>query len=116
MLGAGAALVALALVAFLWRSDSSDNQCRNGLVPRQAFRGDRVCVTNAVREQTIADNIAAPSRTLPNGLCISGYVWRRANPDDHVCVTRAAREQAQADNQAALLSTPPPVPRGRPGE
>jgi DNA-binding winged helix-turn-helix (wHTH) protein len=101
LFGAGATLVALAFVALLSRWVFNDNQCPNGLVPRQAFHGDRVCVTKAVHEQTIADNIAAPSRTLPNGLCMRGYVWRRANPDDHVCVTRAAREQAQSDNQAA---------------
>jgi DNA-binding winged helix-turn-helix (wHTH) protein len=101
LFGAGATLVTVAFVALLSRWVFSDNPCQNGLVPRQAFRGDRVCVTPAVRAQTIADNIAAPSRTLPSGLCMRGYVWRRANPDDHVCVTRAAREQAQSDNQAA---------------
>src|SRR5262249_26227489 len=73
MFGVGAALVVLVVVAILSRSVSSDNQCQNGLVPRQAFQGDRVCVSHAAREQTIADNIAAPSRTMPNGLCIAGY-------------------------------------------
>jgi hypothetical protein len=72
-----------------------------GLVPREAFRGDTVCVEPRVHDQTIADNIAAPSRTLPNGLCVRGYLWRRANPDDHVCVLPATREQAQIDNQRA---------------
>jgi hypothetical protein len=79
----------------------SDNPiaCGNGLVPREAFRGDRVCVAQAAHDQTIADNIAAPSRTLPNGLCVRGYLWRRANPDDHVCVLPATREQTQSDNR-----------------
>jgi hypothetical protein len=72
-----------------------------GLVPREAFRGDTVCVEPRVHDQTIADNIAAPSRTLPNGLCVRGYLWRRANPDDHVCVLPATREQSQIDNQRA---------------
>jgi len=85
------------------RSDTPDTpaRCADGLVPREAFRDDRVCVTQAVHEQTIADNIAAPSRTLPNGLCMPGYLWRRANPSDHVCVTPPARAQAQSDNSRA---------------
>jgi hypothetical protein len=73
----------------------------SGLVPREAFRGDTVCVDRGVHDQTIADNLAAPSHTLPNGLCIKGYLWRRANPDDHVCVLPASREQAQIDNKRA---------------
>ena len=81
------------------RPAQSDVPCRIGLVPRDAFRGDRVCVSPAVHDQTIADNIAAPSRTLANGLCVRGYVWRRANPDDHVCVLPATREQTQSDNR-----------------
>jgi len=80
------------------------------LVARDAFAGDGVCVPPRIRAQA-ADNIAAPSRALPNGLCIPGYVWRRANPDDHVCVTRATREQTQSDNQAEPLPTPPLAPR-----
>ncbi len=116
LLGAGAALVAVAVVAVVWKGVSGGNPCQNGLVPREAFADDRVCVTAVVREQTIADNTAAPSRTEANGLCIRGYVWREANPADHVCVTPATRKQTQSDNRAVSLSTPPLVPRGQPGE
>jgi hypothetical protein len=55
-----------------------------------------------VRDQTIADNSAAPSHTNPEGLCVQGYVWRRAIPSDHVCVTPASRAQAQSDNGAGV--------------
>jgi len=79
----------------------SDNPqpCGNGLVPRDAFRGDGVCVTQAVHDQAIADNIAAPSRTLSSGLCVRGYLWRRARTEDHTCVLPATREETQLDNQ-----------------
>lgn len=78
---------------------NNPHQCANGLVPRDAFRGDPVCVGGAVHEQTIADNVAAPSRVNPNGSCIAGYVWREANANDHVCVPPATREQTWADNR-----------------
>jgi DNA-binding winged helix-turn-helix (wHTH) protein len=116
LLGAGATLVAVAVVAVVWKGVSGGNPCQNGLVPRAAFPNDRVCVTAVVREQTIADNAAAPSRTQANGLCIRGYVWREANPLDHICVTPATRRQTQSDNRAVSPSTAPPVTRGQPGE
>jgi hypothetical protein len=91
-------------------------------VRRDAFRGDEVCVAQVVHDQTIADNIAAPSHTLPNGLCVRGYLWRRANPDDHVCVLPASREQTQIDNKRACpggncnVAVPAPVTTvSRPG-
>ena len=79
----------------------SPAKCEDGLERRDAFRGDEVCVTRAVHDQTIADNAAAPSRTLPNGLCVKGYVWRRARAEDHVCVLPDTRAQTQLDNQRA---------------
>jgi hypothetical protein len=74
-------------------------KCDTGLVPRDAYRSDPVCVAPIVRDRTIADNIASPSRTQPNGSCIAGYVWREANSDDHVCVLPATREQTWSDNK-----------------
>jgi hypothetical protein len=78
---------------------STTGQCTNGLVRRDAFRGDEVCVTKVVHDQTIADNIAAPSRTNPDGGCIAGYVWREASADDHVCVLPATRTQTWTTNR-----------------
>jgi len=88
------------------------DRCPGGLVRRDAFDGDRVCVTGAVHDQTVADNAAAPSRTLPNGLCVKGYVWRRARPEDHVCVTPDTRAQTQSDNQRAAAQVQQPVREG----
>jgi DNA-binding winged helix-turn-helix (wHTH) protein len=113
LFGAGAALVAAAVAVVLWRGVSGGDPCQNGLVLREAFRDDRICVSAVVRGQTIADNIAAPSRTLPDGTCMRGYVWREANAGDRVCVTPATRKQTESENKAA---SPPLVPRGRPGE
>jgi DNA-binding winged helix-turn-helix (wHTH) protein len=81
-------------------------QCGPGLVPREAFVGDRVCASSAVHDQTIADNITAPSRTLPNGLCIPDYVWRRAIPGDRVCVTTTTRDRTRSDNMTGTSSGP----------
>jgi hypothetical protein len=75
-------------------------QCLPGYVWRTARASDLVCVTPATRQQTLADNAAAPGRTLPNGYCVSGYVWRNAFNGDGVCVTPATRSQAQDDNAA----------------
>ena len=41
------------------------NACISGYVWREAFAGDYVCVTSAVRSQVAADNAAAPSHTWP---------------------------------------------------
>jgi hypothetical protein len=78
---------------------SNAGGCANGLVRRDAFRGDEVCVTQAVHDLTIADNNAAPARTRPGGGCIPGYVWREASTDDHVCVLPPTRTQTRTDNQ-----------------
>jgi len=82
-------------------------RCLQGWVWREAYPGDKVCVTGAIRSQAAADNAAAASRRNPNGgpfgpdTCIQGYVWREARPTDHVCVTPATRTQAAQDNAAA---------------
>jgi hypothetical protein len=81
------------------RPAESDAPCGIGLLPREAFQSDRVCVTLAVHDQTIADNIAAPSRTKPDGSCVQGYVWREARASDHICVLPATRTQTWSDNR-----------------
>jgi hypothetical protein len=81
---------------------SGPGPCPAGFVLREAYAGDRICVSPGVREQTITDNSAAPSHTNPEGLCTQGYVWRRAIPSDHVCVTPASRAQAQSDNRTGV--------------
>ena len=83
------------------RSDNPE-QCANGLVPREAFRGDRVCVPTWVRDQAVEDNNAAPSRVDPEGGCVKGYVWREAKPGDHVCVTPPTRARTRSDNRNAI--------------
>jgi hypothetical protein len=81
--------------------------CVQGYVWREAFAGDRVCVTAAIRLQVAQDNKLAASRRSPNGgpygadTCLAGFVWREAGPSDHVCVPAADRQQALLDNQAA---------------
>ena len=95
--------------------------CRTGFVWREAFAGDRVCVTPETRAQAAADNAAAPDRR-ENGAygvdtCIAGYVWRGARDSDHVCVTPAVRSATAEDNQAARgrnASGAPGVPAGPP--
>ena len=81
--------------------------CIPGYVWREAFPGDRICVTAATRQQVLRDNQLAASRRSPNGgpygadTCVAGFVWREARPSDHVCVPPADRQQAAMDNQAA---------------
>jgi hypothetical protein len=87
--------------------------CKPGFVWRQAIPADHVCVTPQTRQQTAADNAAAPSRTntqisVPRGqgyLCLQGFVWRQAVPTDYICVLPQARAQAAADNAAAPSRT-----------
>ena len=80
--------------------------CLQGFVWRNAFRGDRVCVTPDVRNQVAADNAQAASRRSPNGgpygpdTCRQGFVWREASAQDHVCVNPQARSQTAGDNNA----------------
>jgi|GEM_PF-1632818 len=88
------------------QADYGPDTCVIGFVWREAFDGDRVCVTSATRTQTARDNSLANSRRNPNGgpygpdTCLQGFVWRDANSGgvDHVCVTPDVRSQAAADN------------------
>ena len=77
--------------------------CRQGYVWREAFPGDRVCVTPGTRTQAASDNSQASSRRVPGGsdTCRQGYVWREARPSDHVCVTPQVRTQTASDNRQA---------------
>ncbi len=81
--------------------------CRSGYVWREAFPGDRVCVTPETRTQAAQDNSQANDRREPGGgawgpnTCKSGYVWREAGPDDVVCVTPEVRDQTRRDNAEA---------------
>ena len=95
--------IILALAAYSSLPAQADDRCQQGYVWREAFSGDHVCVTPAVRQQAADDNSQAAARNDPQrpGFCIQGYVWREANANDHVCVTPATRAQAQADNKAA---------------
>lgn len=89
------------------------DQCLPGYVWREAFTGDRVCVTPEVRKQTALDNRLAASRRSPTGgaygpdTCLQGFVWREASPTDHVCVTGTTRDQARRDNAAAASRRDP---------
>jgi hypothetical protein len=78
----------------------SSGSCKPGLVLREAYAGDQVCVTPQVHAQASADNRAAARRQVPSGRCIAGYVWRQADPRDHVCVTPQTRAQVTKDNAA----------------
>jgi hypothetical protein len=84
--------------------------CPSRNVPREAYPGDRLCVSPEVHDQTIADNNAAPSRTNPNGNCVQGYVWREAIPSDHICVKPATRAQTQSDNRKGVQMQGPMSP------
>jgi hypothetical protein len=59
-------------------------RCAPGLVWRERFEGDSVCVPPDQRFK------------LANGTCRSGYVWRDSFPGDGVCVTPAQRAKAKA--------------------
>ena len=83
------------------------DQCKPGLVWRDAFTNDHVCVTGAERSQALADNQLAPQRVLANGYCRPGFVWREANPSDHVCVTGATRSQVSTQNNLATQNVDP---------
>ncbi|MGH7846980.1 MAG: hypothetical protein ACREQW_17695 [Candidatus Binatia bacterium] len=84
--------------------------CVAAYVRREAFPGDRVCVTVETRAQAMRDNIQAPSRRNPLGphgldSCIEGYVWREAFPGDRVCVTPETRALTARDNSEAVNRT-----------
>ncbi len=87
-------------------------QCLPGFVWREAYSGDKVCVTPDVRTQAAADNAQAQARKVPNGpygpdTCMQGFVWRETVPSDHVCVTGSVRAQAATDDAQALARRDP---------
>lgn len=101
-----AGLAGVALVTPAFASPLSD-ACIEGYVWREAYPGDRVCVTPETRAQAVEDNRRAVERRAPGGgaygpdTCKPGFVWREARPDDHVCVTPEVRTQTARDNSLA---------------
>jgi hypothetical protein len=82
--------------------------CRTGYLWRNAFSGDKVCVTPTQQGQAEAENAAGPGLIKTDGFCDPGYVWRQAIPTDHVCVTPSERSDATNENAAAPSHTLPP--------
>jgi hypothetical protein len=85
-------------------------QCVSGLVWRDNFDGDSLCVKPDERHR------------LADGTCRSGYVWRDSFNGDKVCVTPAQRTAAKAQKRrdelgelknrpgaAAIVVKPPPA-------
>ncbi len=75
---------------------------------RGAIPNDRVCVSQARRDQVLADNAAKESRKLYNNLgdryyleCVPPYVYRLATGIDRVCVTPATAAETATENQQA---------------
>lgn len=84
------------------------DQCKPGYVWREAFAGDRACVSGSVRAQAADDNRQAPQRREPNtDICKPGFVWREAGPGDHVCVTGLTRSQIAQQNREARGNVDP---------
>lgn len=79
--------------------------CKPGYVWREAFYGDKVCVTPSDRDAIMSENANAYWRTSSSGnprWCYSGYVWREARPTDYVCVPPASRDRERSNNAAAV--------------
>ena len=94
------------------KCSSGPDQCKAGMVWRDAFANDHVCVTPAARTQAAKDNVEASKRRNPSGAygpntCIAGYVWREASPADQVCVGGAERDQARTQNSQAPANVDP---------
>ena len=81
--------------------------CKPGLVWREAYFGDNVCVSRPERDEALAQNANAERNRRPGGgaygtnTCRDGYVWRVANAEDVVCVTPFERQKAAEQNAAA---------------
>jgi hypothetical protein len=79
--------------------------CKAGFVWREAFSGDKVCVTPTDRDTARSENANAWWRTTGTGnpaWCVSGYVWREARPTDYVCVPPASRDRERSNDAAAV--------------
>lgn len=98
------ALVALLVLACGCRVAlaASTAQCRPGLVWREAFPGDVVCVTPEVRDRTATENAEA---SLHVAYCKPGYVQRNAARGDRTCVTREEHDLAASENALSLGRT-----------
>ena len=117
-----AVVLSVAGLSIAWPARAQEPApCRDGLVPREAFPGDRLCVSPQTHAQVLQDNGLAASRREPGGgaygpnTCRAGFVWRAARPDDLVCVTPEIRSQTASDNAAsagaaALTPAPPQKP------
>ena len=91
--------------------------CKAGFVWREAFSGDKVCVTPTDRDAVRSENANAWWRTSGSGnpaWCVSGYVWREARPTDYACVPPASRDRERSNNAAAVqrLEDASQTPRG----
>lgn len=99
-----ACMAFLALLCGAARADcpSGEDQCLPGLVWREAFPGDHVCVPGASRTRAAADNARAPRRTVRGSdLCRHGFVWRDAEPGDKICTTGTVRARSAQENRLA---------------
>jgi WD40 repeat protein len=87
-------------------------RCDKGVVPRNAFAGDPLCVAPARREQVAQDNAQRSARVSPTDrtygpeTCEQGYVWREADRPlrgdaftDRACVTPAERNRAAVEGR-----------------
>jgi hypothetical protein len=81
---------------------SGPDTCQQQYVWRDAYPGDHVCVSPAMRDHAVTDNEQADSHRDPGDpdSCLPGFVWRGTTPDDHVCVAPQTRLQVQSDNKA----------------
>jgi hypothetical protein len=78
---------------------TSAKPCRPGLVWRDRFDGDAVCVTPAERKKVHDDN---PDRQPGGGAygpytCKQGFVWRDSFDGDYACVTPQEREEERRE-------------------
>lgn len=86
--------------------DPAVGACIEGFVWREAWPGDRVCVTPESRYLAALENAQAASRRSPYGgaygpdTCLQGYVWRDGSANDHVCVSGERRSVVAQENAA----------------
>jgi hypothetical protein len=96
-------------------------QCARDYVWREAFPGDRVCVTPESHQRAAADNrmgAVRHDRSAGPDVCSQGFVWREARPSDRVCVLPATHADTASENRlhvsrlagAAPGSSPAPAP------
>lgn len=106
--------------------DPAVGACIEGFVWREAWAGDRVCVTPESRYLAAQENANAAARRSPYGgaygpdTCLQGYVWRDGFVGDHVCVSGERRSVVAQENAAGpsrfracrpRIVTPPPTRR-----